>query len=98
MNPDARKDDRDRDDRLVLLRKPWGLTPAIARRVVSNARAQVGAKFDVGGITAEALNDTFLGYLVDSLFGCQTWSAGLSSARLGQTSPGQGINATAAGF
>lgn len=65
---DLAKEYLDRHDRLVLFRKPQGLTPAIARRVVSRARAQVGAKFDIGGLAAEALNDTFLGHLVDTLF------------------------------
>jgi len=58
----------DRDELLVLFRKPRDLTPAIAQRVVKRTRAQVGAKFDYGTFVAEGLNGTFLGYLLDTLF------------------------------
>jgi hypothetical protein len=69
VTSDLAKDYLDRDDLVVLFRKPLGLTSAIARRVVSSARAQVGAKFDVGGIAAEGMHGTFLGHLITSLFG-----------------------------
>src|SRR5689334_19080252 len=59
----------DRDDRVVLFRKPRGLTPAVARRVVASARAEVGAKFDVGGLVAEGMHGTITGNLITSLFG-----------------------------
>ena len=58
-----------REDRLVLFRKPRGLTPAAARRLVARAKAEVGAKFDYGAFAAEGLTDSFLGHLVDSLLG-----------------------------
>jgi hypothetical protein len=59
----------DRNDRLVLFRKPRGLTRAVARRIVQTAKAQIGAKFDYGGFAAVGLSGTFLGHLLDSLFG-----------------------------
>ncbi len=59
----------DREEGLVLFRKPKGLTAASARRVVRRAKAEVGAKFDTAGMVAEGLGDTFLGHLVNSLFG-----------------------------
>lgn len=58
----------DRDDGQVIFRKPRGLTPNVARRVVERAKREVGAKFDIIGIAAEGLGGTFLGYLVNSLF------------------------------
>jgi hypothetical protein len=58
-----------RDDRLVLFRKPRGLTPAVARRLAARAMAQVGAKFDYGGFAALGVSDSFLGHLVDTLLG-----------------------------
>jgi hypothetical protein len=53
----------------VVFRKPRGLTPDLARRVVARAKAEVGAKFDIAGMVAEGLGSTFLGHLVNSLFG-----------------------------
>src|SRR5437763_8841113 len=59
----------DKDGGRVVFRKPRGLTPAVARRVVKRARAEVGAKFDVAGMAAEGLGDTFLGHLLNALLG-----------------------------
>ena len=53
VTSDLAKEYLDRDDLIVLFRKPLGLTSAITRRLVSSARGQVGAKFDVGGIAAD---------------------------------------------
>jgi hypothetical protein len=58
----------DRPDRQVIFRKPRGLTPSGARRLVRRARAQVGARFDFGAFAAAALAGTFLGHLLNSLF------------------------------
>ena len=58
-----------RDGGRVIFRKPKGLTPEVAQRVVARAKAEVGAKFDVAGMAAESLAGTFLGHLVNSLFG-----------------------------
>jgi len=52
----------------ALFRKPKGLIPAVARRVVKRAKAELGAKFDTVGIFAEGLGGTFLGHLLNSLF------------------------------
>jgi hypothetical protein len=59
----------DRDDRMVLFRRPQGLSQAAARRIARRAKEQVGAKFDFGGFVAEGLGDTFLGHLVNTLLG-----------------------------
>ena len=59
----------DRDDNRVVFRKPKGLTPTMARRLVKRAKAQLGAKFDTAGMVAEGLGGTFLGHLIESLFG-----------------------------
>jgi hypothetical protein len=59
----------DQDDGRVIFRRPKGLTPALARRVVRRAKAEVGAKFDTAELVAEGLGGTFLGHLVNSLFG-----------------------------
>jgi hypothetical protein len=59
----------DRDDGRVIFRRPKGLTPALARRVVRRAKAEVGAKFDTAGLVVEGLGGTFLGHLINSLFG-----------------------------
>lgn len=69
VTSDLAKEYLGRDDRLVLFRKPKGLTPAVARRLVARAKAQLGAKFDYGAFAAEGLTDSFLGHLVDSLLG-----------------------------
>jgi hypothetical protein len=53
----------------VIFRRPRGLTPDVARRVVERAKGQVGARFDISGMAAEALSGTFLGHLVNSLLG-----------------------------
>jgi hypothetical protein len=57
----------DKDGGRVVFRKPRGLTQAMARRVVRRARAEVGAEFDVAGMLAEGLGDTFLGHLLNAL-------------------------------
>jgi hypothetical protein len=59
----------DQADGRVIFRKPKGLTKAATRRVVRRAKGEVGAKFDVAGMAAEGLGGTFLGHLVNSLFG-----------------------------
>jgi hypothetical protein len=56
-------------DRRVVFRRPRGLTRAAARRVVQRAKAEVGAKFDTAGMAAEGLAGTFLGHLVNAVFG-----------------------------
>jgi hypothetical protein len=53
----------------LVFRRPRGLTQAAARRVVRRARAEIGAEFDFGGFVAEGLNETFVGHLLNSLFG-----------------------------
>jgi hypothetical protein len=53
---------------VVHFRKPRGLTPTIARRLVKTARAQVGAGFDFGLFVAEGLGGTFVGHLFNSFF------------------------------
>jgi hypothetical protein len=57
----------DQDGGQVIFRKPKGLTPAVARRVVRRAKAEVGAKFDTAAMAGEGLGGTFLGHLVNSL-------------------------------
>src|SRR5258707_63136 len=49
----------DRDDRLVIFRKPVGLTQEAGARIAALAKAQVGAKFDFGAFAAEGLASTF---------------------------------------
>jgi hypothetical protein len=66
---DLAKEYLGRENRRVVFRKPRELTPAVARRLVARARAEVGAKFDYGGFAALGMTDTFLGHLVDSLLG-----------------------------
>jgi hypothetical protein len=58
----------DTDEGPVIFRKPRGLTMEVAQRLVTRAKAEVGAKFDITGMVAEGLGGTFLGYLVNSLF------------------------------
>lgn len=53
----------------AIFRRPRGLTPDVARRLVARAKGQVGARFDLAGMAAEGLGGTFLGHLVNSLFG-----------------------------
>jgi hypothetical protein len=53
----------------VVFRKPKGLTPAVAARLVRRAEAQVGCKFDTAALLAEGLGGTFLGHLVNALTG-----------------------------
>jgi hypothetical protein len=52
----------------VIFRKPRGLTPEVAQRLVARAKAEVGARFDIAGMVAEGLGGTFLGHLLNSLF------------------------------
>jgi hypothetical protein len=58
----------DWDGGRVVFRKPHGLTPAVAWRLVRRAKAEVGAKFDAAAMAAEGLAGTFLGHLLNSLF------------------------------
>jgi hypothetical protein len=69
VTSDITKEYFDKSNRMVLFREPRGLTLTVARRVVATARAQIGAKFDNGGLVAGGVSGTFLGHLVDSLFG-----------------------------
>lgn len=55
--------------RYVVFRKPKGLTPEIADRICELAEAQVGKRFDNGVLVAHALNDHFLGWLMNRMTG-----------------------------
>jgi hypothetical protein len=58
----------DGDGGPVVFRKPRGLTPAVARRLVRRVKAEVGAQFDAAAMAAEGLAGTFVGHLLNSLF------------------------------
>jgi hypothetical protein len=53
----------------VIFRRPRGLTKAAARRVVKRAKAELGAPFDTVGMVAEGLGGTFLGHVLNAVFG-----------------------------
>lgn len=55
----------DRDDRYVVFRKPKGLDDAMAKSIVELAREQVGKDFNHDALVNHALNDNFLGWLVN---------------------------------
>ena len=57
------------EERLIVFRQPRGLTPTAGRRLAKRAEAQVGAKFDYGGFVTGAVAGSFLGHLLDSMFG-----------------------------
>src|SRR4051794_20755476 len=49
----------DRDDRLVIFRKPRGLTPEAGERIAARARSQVGARFDYGAFVTGGVTQNF---------------------------------------
>jgi hypothetical protein len=53
--------------RYVVFRKPRGLTPQIADRICELAEAKVGSKFDHGVFVAHAINDHFVGWILNKL-------------------------------
>jgi hypothetical protein len=53
--------------RYIVFRKPQGLTPELADRIVELAEAQVGTRFDNGVLVAHALNDHFIGWLINKV-------------------------------
>jgi hypothetical protein len=55
--------------RYVVFRKPRGLTPELADRICELAEAQVGTRFDNGVLIAHALNDHFIGWLINKVTG-----------------------------
>jgi hypothetical protein len=55
--------------RYVVFRKPKGLTPELADRICELAEAQVGTRFDNGVLIAHALNDHFIGWLINKVTG-----------------------------
>jgi len=69
VTSDLAREYLNRDDRVILFRKPKGLTAAAAQRIIKRARAQLGARFDVGGLAAEGMHGTYLGNLITTLFG-----------------------------
>lgn len=55
--------------RYVVFRKPRGLTPELADRICDLAEEQVGTRFDNGVLIAHALNDHFVGWLINKVTG-----------------------------
>lgn len=53
----------------IFFRKPVGLSPTIADRIVTAAEREVGKTYDRSLIISEAAKGTFLGYLINRKFG-----------------------------
>lgn len=56
-----------KSDRYVVFRKPKGLTPEIADRIITTAEAELGAGFDFHTTANLALQKDFIGWIINRL-------------------------------
>ena len=52
----------------IFFKKPVGLNPELARRMIETAKEQVGCEYDTSLIIAQALQGSFLGRLINKVF------------------------------
>jgi len=71
VESDMREMYYEKEHRAVVFRKPRGLTPDMANRIVGTARAQLGTEFDYHVVANHVLNNNFLGYLLNVCFSGQ---------------------------
>lgn len=62
------KDYFEREDRSITFRRPKQLSAELADRIVEKAKSQVGDGFDYSVLANHALQDNFVGWLINDMF------------------------------